>query len=484
MALAHCEAPPKLEGPGFAGSSNIVSVSAQGSAAVSRFLTFLPAGEAAGIELASPSPMSRLRSVALTGNLLICFFVIGLGTWSAFAPLQSAAIASGIVEPETSRKTIQHLEGGIVRRILVKNGDAVTTGQVLLELDDTKSRSERDSVQGQLWEVAGRRARLHAEQEGSDRIAYPQDLQALRDSNPAVEAIMSGQQRIFETRRQVMQSDIAITQEKMKQVEQEIMGLGAQKAALTDRAEISRQELDSVTTLNAKGLEKKSRLLNLEREKADIEGQIGQVEAQVSRAYQVIAESQAYIVKLQSDRLNEVAQDLRETEGQILTLTEQLRTIDDQLARTEIRAPEDGVIMDLRVHTTGGVVGAGEPLVYLVPRNSPLIITAHVRPDDINLVHPGLEAQIHLLPYNQRRVPLFKGVVKYVSADRLVDQQTGQSYYAATIRVTDERLAKMSDVELVPGMPAQTMIETGESTVAFYALRPLLDSFNRAFRED
>ncbi len=451
---------------------------------IDRLLTYAPKDGAVAIELAAASPMSRLRSVARTGNLLIGFFVIGLGTWSALAPLSSAAIASGVVEPETSRKTVQHLEGGIIRQIRVKNGDAVTSGQVLIDLDDTKFRSERDSLQGQLWDAEARRARLLAEQDDADSIIYPPEMLAAMADHPAIGAIVAGQKRIFETRRQVMRSEIAITEEKMKQVQQEIVGLVAQKAALTERVEISRQELESVTTLTTKGLEKKSRVLNLQREKADIAGRVGEISAQISRAYQVNSEAQAYLVKLRSDRLNEVAQTMRETETQILQLSERMRAIDDQLARTEIRAPEDGIIMDLRVHTTGGVIGAGEPLVDLVPRKSRLVVSARVRPEDINLVHPGLVAQVHLLPYNQRRVPLLKGTVGYVSADRLVDKQTGQSYYAATIHVVDERLATMSGVELVAGMPAQTLIETGTSSVAFYALRPLLDSFNRAFRED
>ena len=254
--------------------------------------------------------------------------------------------------------------------------------------------------------------------------------------------------------------------------------------ALADRATISSQELDQVTALNAKGLETRSRLLNLKREKADLDGQQGQVDAQISRAYQVISESQADLAKLESDRLSEVAQGMRETESQIMQLRERLRAIDDQLARTDIRAPEDGTIMNLRVHTSGGVIGAGEPLVDLLPRTDRLVVSVHVRPEDINHVRPGLEAQVHLLPYNQRRVPLLKGRVEYISADRLIDPQSGQPYFAATIRVTDERLAKMRDVELVAGMPAQTLIETGKSSVALYAVRPLLDSFNRAFRED
>jgi HlyD family secretion protein len=456
----------------------------RGPWAAKGFLAYWPVDETHRTGLATASPMPRLRAVAWTGNLLIGIFIGGFGIWSIFAPLKSAAVASGIVEPESGRKTIQHLEGGIVRQIRVKNGDAVTSGQVLIALDDTKSRSERDSIQGQLWDAEGRQARMLAEQENRDDITYPEDLEALINTNSSVRAIMIGQHKIFQARRQVMQAEIEIAHQKMAEVQQEIVGLTAQKAGLAARAEISRQQLESSTALAAKGAERKNRLFDLGREKADLDGQLGETQAQISRAYQVINETQASVVKLQSDRMNEVAEGLRDTEGQVLQLGERLQAIDDQLARTEIRAPEDGVIMDLRIHTIGGVIGAGEPLVDLVPREGHLIVTAHVRPEDIHLVHAGLEAQVHLLPYNQRRVPLLRGEVEYVSADRLVDKQSGQPYYEATIRVTDERLAKMHDVELVPGMPAQALIETGKSSVAFYAVRPLLDSFNRAFRED
>ncbi len=452
--------------------------------AARRQTTYWPVIEPEQRAPAPASPMSRLRGVAWTGNMLILVFIVGLGTWSAMAPLKSAAIASGVIEPESSRKTIQHLEGGIVRRILVRNGDTVMAGQIVIELDDTKARSERDSILGQLWDAEGNRARLLAEQTGADHVAYPQELRAAMDKYPSVGTILTGQQKIFEARRRVMQAEIQIANEKIAQVRQEIIGLGAQKASLADRAAISQQELAQVTTLNTKGLEKKSRLLNLQREKADLDGRQGEIEAQISRAHQVISETQADIAKLESDRLSEIAQGMRDTESRIMQLRERLRAIDDQLLRTDIRAPEDGTIMNLRVHTTGGVIGAGEPLVDLLPRADRLIVSAHVRPEDINLVRAGLEAQVHLLPYNQRRVPLLKGRVEYVSADRLTDTQSGQPYFAATIRVTDARLAKMRNVELIAGMPAQTLIETGQSSVALYAIRPLLDSFNRAFRED
>lgn len=436
---------------------------------------------------ASPPPAPakpQLRAVAWVGNLLISVFLMGFGIWSVLAPLKSAAIAAGVVEPESSRKTIQHLEGGIVSGILVKDGETVVPGQVLIKLDDTKPRAEFDSLQTQLWDAEASHARLVAEQQGDAEINFPQAMVTEDEHNASMKAILSGQKKIFEARHMVMQSEIAITSEKMNQVKQEISGLSAQQQALTTRAELTRQQLDAITSLVTKGVERKTKLLDLGQMKADLDGQIGETAAQISRAYQVISEAQANLVKIESDRQNEVAQNLRDSESQILQLGDRLQAIEDQLSRTDVRAPQAGVVVDLRIHTTGGVIGAGEPLLDLVPADDRLVVSAHVKPEDINLVHPGLGAQVHLLPYNQRRVPLLKGEVTYVSPDRLVDKQTGQSYYAATIRITDERVTKTAEVEVIPGMPAQALIETGQSSVAFYLLRPLFDSFSRSLREN
>ncbi len=434
-----------------------------------------------------PTPLTsrpRLRGVAWTGNLLVLIFVAGFGIWAVFAPLKSAAVAVGVVEAESSRKTIQHLEGGIVQQIYVHNGDLVSNGQTLIKLDDTKPRTELVGIQGQLWDAQASRARLVAEQANEMQLLFPPELEQLAPHNPAVNAIVVGQRRIFEARRDVYRSEIAITHEKMGQVKEEITGLAAQKMALSSRIEITRQQLDMINPLVKKGLERKTSVLNLAREKADLDGQLGETMAQMSRAYQVINEAQANLVKLESDRQNEIAKELRETENQLFLLSERYRAINDQLIRTDIKAPENGIVMDLRIHTTGGVIGAGEPLLDLVPQDGNMIVSAHVRPEDINLVRPGLNAQVHLLPYDQRRVPLLEGQVTYVSADRLIDKQTGQPYYAATIRVTDDELMQAGDVEMIPGMPVQALIETGESSVALYAVRPLLDSFHRAFREN
>ena len=377
----------------------------------------------------------------------------------------------------SSRKTIQHLEGGIIREILVADGDVVRSGQTLISLDDTKARSEVDSLQGQMWDATAREARLLAEQQGEERVSFPSN------ESPAAAAVLARQKDIFETRRQVFQSQVAVIREKRSQVEREIVGLKAQADASAQRAAIVREEAAMVAELVSKGLERRPRYLNLQRETADIDGRRGEIAAQISRAEQVISESQATLLKLESDRQNEIAQSLREAQNQIFQLRERLRAADDQLSRTQVKAPEDGVITELRVHTPGGVIGAGVPLMDLVPLQDRLIVTARVRPEDIDVVRPGLKADVHLLPYNQRRVPRLEGVVTQVSADRLVDKRTDQPYYAAKIRVQDPRVTE-GRVQIIPGMPTQVFIKTGHGSVALYALRPLLDSFDNAFRED
>ena len=357
------------------------------------------------------------------------------------------------------------------------------TGQVLIGLDDTKARAEVQSLQGQLWDAMAREARLQAEQQGHERVSFPLGMETARNGTATVASVLTAQQNIFETRRQVFQSQLAVIREKRLQVDKEIVGLKAQETAVVQRVGIAREELDMVATLVNKGLERRPRLLGLEREVADIQGRRGEIAAHISRAEQVISESHATILKIESDRQHEIAQSLREAQNQVFQLSERLLAAEHQLSRTEVKAPEDGVITDLRVHTPGGVIGSGAPLMDLVPRQDRLIVTARVRPEDIDVVHPGLNADVHLLPYNQRRAPVLKGIVTHVSADRLVDKRTDQPYYATKIRVQDLRVVD-HDIRIIPGMPAQVFITTGRGTVALYALRPLLDSFHSAFSED
>jgi HlyD family secretion protein len=430
------------------------------------------------------TPFRRLRWLAVLAFTIVGVFIVGFGTWAVYAPLESAAIAGGIIEAESSRKTIQHFEGGIVRRILVKDGDEVTTGQPLIQLDDTRARASVQVLQVQMWEAKAAEARLLTERDGREVVKFPQKFIAAARRDPALAEIMEGQTKIFDTRRKLQASRIEVIEQRKAQTVREIAALHFLADAAAKRAEIIKTELSSVGAMVKKGLQTKQRFLQLQREQAEIDGRIGDTGAQISRAEQAIGESQAMILQLESDRNSEIAQSLRDAQGEVYQLLERIQAASDILGRTVVRAPEAGTITDLRMHTLGGVVVAGEPLMDLVPRQDRLIVLAQVKPEDIDLVRPGLDARVRLLAYKHRRVPPVDGVLTYVSADRQVDKVTEQSFYIARVRIDEASLRDLPEVKMMPGMPAEVMINTGIFTVAHYMLRPFLDSLNRAFRED
>ncbi len=432
----------------------------------------------------SGTPFQRFRALAALAFAVVGVFVLGFGFWATYAPLESAAIAGAIIEAELSRKTIQHLEGGIVARILVVDGDQVTAGQPLIRLDDTRARATVQVLQAQLWEAQALAARLVAERDAREAIQFPASLRSAVEHDPGLAEIMAGQIKIYDTRRKLQSSRIEVIQQRKAQTKEEIAALRFQAEAAIIRGAIITKELTAVSAMVAKGLQTRARLLQLEREQAEIDGRHGDTLAQISRAEQAIGELEAMILQLKSDYNTEVAQLLRDTQAQIFQLLERIQAASEVLGRTVVRAPEAGTITDLRIHTIGGVVVAGEPLMDLVPRQDRLIVLAQVKPEDIDLVRPGLDARIRLLAYKHRRVPPVDGVLTYVSADRQIDRETDRAYYTARVRISEASLQELPEVEIMPGMPAEVLIKTGEFTVAHYILRPLLESFNRAFRED
>lgn len=430
------------------------------------------------------TPFRRLRLLAATAFSIIGVFVVGFGIWAAYAPLESAAIAAAIIEAESSRKTIQHLEGGIVGSILVKDGDEVAAGQPLIRLADTRARATVQVLQVQLWEARAREARLLAERDGDDDIDFPPVLISAAERDGSLREIIAGQTKIFDTRRKLLASRIEVIEQRKAQTREEIAALRFQADASVRRAAIIKDEMGVVGGMVAKKLQTRARLLQLEREQAEIDGRHGDTLAQIARAEQAIGESKAMILQLESDRNTEIAQALRDTQAEMYQLIERIQAANEVLGRTVVRAPEPGTITALRVHTLGGVVVAGEPLMDLVPRQDRLIVLAQVKPEDIDLVRPGLEARVRLLAYKHRRVPPVDGVLTYVSADRQLDKETEKGFYLARVRIDEDQLRRMPEVQMMPGMPAEVMIKTGEYTVGHYMLRPFFDSFNRAFRED
>jgi membrane fusion protein, type I secretion system len=441
------------------------------------------------VDVVPATPLHRLRGPLLAGALVIAVFLGGFGIWAAFAPLESAAVAPGVVEVESSRKTVQHLEGGIINDILVKDGDHVTAGQPLVELDDVKARTAYAALEAQLFDATARETRLIAERDGRDDVAFPPPMVARADQDPTAAQVLAGQREIFAAHRNLLNSKIAEMKHKIDQSNDEIQGLHAQEASVQTKITLIHSEVDDMRQLVDRGLERRSRLSQLQRDQADIEGSRGQIAAQIDRAQQAIAGDQVGILSLWYDNANDIAKELRDTEGKVNDLKEQVRANADVLARVVVRAPEDGVITNLRIHTAGGVVRPGDALLDLVPASDRMIVTARIRPEDMDLVRTGLPALVRLLPYKQRQTPPVDGTVTYVSADRLIDdrpesgQPAGQPYFMAKISINASALKDLPGVELVPGMPAEVMIKTGKTTVALYTLSPIVDSFNRAFRE-
>ena len=445
------------------------------------------------IDVVPPTPLHRLRGPLLAGGLVMAVFLGGFGVWAAFAPLESAAVASGVVEVESARKTVQaslpFVEGGIITQIRVKDGDHVTAGQPLVELDDTKARTTYTALEAQLFEASAQQARLIAERDGRDEIAFPQAMLDRANQDSGAAQALAGQREIFAAHRNLLNSKIGELRHHIDQSNDEIQGLRAEDGSVQTKVTLIRSEVAEMQQLVDRGLERRSRLSQLQRDQADIEGKRGQIAAQIDKAQQAIAESQTGILSLWYDSANQTAKDLREVQSKLSDLQEQVRANADVLSHVTVRAPENGTITDLRIHTIGGVVKPGDPVLDLVPQSDRMIINAKVRPEDMDLVRKGLPALVRLLPYKQRRTPPVDGTVTYVSADRIIDerpeagQAPGQPYFLAKIGVDEAELKDMPDVDLVPGMPAEVMIKTGKTTVALYALSPIIDSFNRAFRE-
>ncbi len=428
------------------------------------------------------NPLARCRHLVVAGAALVAVFIIGFGFWAALAPLETAVIAPGTVVSELSRKTIQHLEGGIIAAILVQDGDKVTAGQTLIRLDDTKARTTYASASDQLWDVRAAQARLIAERDDAAAVTFPDDLLAHRD-DPVVAQAMEGEAKIFQTQRGLETSKIDAIHERINQSRAEIAGYQAEVTAAERQIALLTDEVASSTALVRQGLERRPRLLELQRLLADMQGKRGDTLAQIARAKETIAESDVDILSLRNDSQKQAADALGDNQRKLEELTEETTAAQNVMARTAIKAPEDGTITDLRVHTPGGVINPGEPLMDLVPKSDPLVIEAQVRPVDIDRLRDGLTAQVRLLPYKTRRTAPLDATLIYVSADRIVDKHTNQPYFSVKLRVDPEKLKAMHDVKMVPGMPAEAMIKTGETTVAFYALSPVIDSFHRAFHE-
>ena len=428
------------------------------------------------------SPTAMARRPILIGAYTVLFVFGFLLLWSALAPLDSAAVAPGKIILSGNKKTIQHLEGGVVEAILIHEGDTVKAGQPLVKLNQTAALARADLFRKQYVATLAADARLRAERDNKDEIALPKQVTDAAAKDPEVAELVASQQELFTSRRNALKSQADILDQKMVQSRQDISGLNAQIASATRQISLLQSEISSVTTLLAAGNASRPRLLALQRQQAELQGNRGQYQSNISRANQEIGETQLQKTGILNDFQNKVASELKENQEKLTDLEERVASSKDVMSRIVIAAPLSGVVTDLQAHTIGGVIRPGDKIMDIVPIDQ-MVVEARVSPTDIDVVHAGLPARVRLTAYKTRQVPPIDGKVLYVSADRFDDPKSNQSYYLARVKIDEAALKAQPNVTLTPGMPADTLIVTGTRTLLGYLFTPITDSFRHAFRE-
>jgi HlyD family secretion protein len=433
-------------------------------------------------------PRRAIRRLNLVGFAIIVLLLGGVGGWATTTQLAGAVIAPGTIVVESSIKKVQHPSGGVVGEILVKEGDSVDEGQVVLRLDDTVTRSTLGAVRSQLDELLIREARLLAERDEADALTFPAALASRRD-DIGVATAFAGEQRLFESRRTARTGQRAQLRERITQINEEITGLSAQQAAKENEIELIGKELVGVAELYQRNLVSISRYMLLQRDQTKLQGERGQLIAEIARARGKISETELQIIQLDKDFRTEVLKDLRDAQGKIAELKEKVTAAEDQLKRIDLRAPQAGIVHQLTVHTVGGVISNGETIMQIVPRADELVLEAKVAPNDIDQVAPGARVVVRIMAGNQRTAPDLNGVLTRVSADLTREQQSGSngqpppSYYTVRIALPADEVARLIDIRLIPGMPAEAFIQTHERTPLQYLLKPLREQIARTFRE-
>ena len=429
---------------------------------------------------------ATIRKWNIVGLTMVVVFVGCIGGWAATSELAGAVIAAGTVIVETVDKKVQHPTGGVVKEILVQDGSVVEEGQIVVHLDDTVSRTTLGVIRSQFDENSARRARLSAEREGADSIVFPLKLVA-RMGETNVAAALTGEEKLFDARKAARVGQRAQLRERISQSEEEIRGLAAQQQAKEQEINLLSEELVGVTDLYKKNLVSISRFMQLRREQTRLQGERGQLIADMARARAKISETELQIIQLDQDFRTEVLKDLRDTEGKIAELAERMVAAEDQLDRIDIRAPRSGVVHSLAVHTMGGVIGSGDTIMSIVPGGDDLIVEAKVAPSEVDQVNVGAATVVRINAGNQRTMPELGGTLIHVSADLARDPPgvagPGQAYYLVRVSLPKAGDGRLGEFRLLPGMPAEVFIQTGTRTPLQYLLKPLREQIARTFRE-
>ncbi len=437
-------------------------------------------------EATAPRQSRRRRSrpfpvmAVILGLGLCAVFLVGLVSWSALAPLSSAVIASGVVSVESYRKAVQHLEGGIVAKIRVADGDRVSAGDVLIDVRDVAVSANVDRLETEYFEALAATARLTAERDGLAAIAFPQPLTGATVA--AGQTAMAAQLKVFASRRELERQTLSVIDKKISQLAEEKKGYAGRITAVERQARLVAEQRADAQVLFDKKLMRKSRYLDLQARHAELEGQRGALVSEIARAEQEILELELKQKELKAATAATVTAELRDVQAKAYQLSRELTAAQDILTRTQVRSPIAGTVVNLQVHSLGGVIAAGQTLMEIVPENDQLIVEARVRPEDIEVVRPGLAANVVLATLNRRYAQPLAGRLDSVSADRLTDPATGLPYYLARITL-DRRPIGAEGQTLLAGMGADVFIKTGERTVLDYLTAPIVKTFMHGMRE-
>lgn len=439
-------------------------------------------------DMSGPNITAAIARPTIIGLAIIAVFVAVFFVWGGLAPLEGGALAPGRISPEGSRRTVQHLEGGIISQFRVADGDLVASGDILVVMQETQARASYEVLLNQQRLFQAQRARLRSEQSGAQEPAFPPALTGLATHDAEIADYLATQTELFLRRTELHTNRQSVFRQRALQLEAEISGLREQIQSQNVRLGLIAEEIEATRTLYERGLAPRPRLLALQREEASITEQRAANRAAIARAGQSIGETEVQLLAADAQRLDEISTELNMVQAELAEVDERLLASTDVLDRTVVRAPISGIVVNLRVRTEGGVINPGDPVLDIVPVEEALIIDARLSPMDIDVVSPGQRASVHLSALPQKSLPRIDGEVIDISADALTDEATGESFFRVRVRVDMEALEALgvqigSDLTLYPGMPADVLIVTGERSMLAYLLEPLRSSMRNALKE-
>jgi HlyD family secretion protein len=429
----------------------------------------------------SPSRRS-IRRHLLVATLVAGALVASIAGWGSTAELAGAVIAKGVIVVESDVKKVQHPTGGIVGELRVRNDEHVNAGDILVRLDETQTRASLAVFTKSLDELNARQARLEAEKDGAESIEFPPELLS-READPEVGHILQGERKLFSLRAEERNGEKARLRERVEQIKEQISGLTEQAEAKNQEIDLIQEELKGVLDLWKEKLIPFTRVTSLERDAARLSGERGQLIAAKAEAGDRIAEVELQIIQVDQDVRSKVAEELSDVRAKIAELSERKIAAEDQLRHTDIRAPQTGRVHELAVHTVGGVISPGDTIMLIVPENDVLRIEAKISPNDIDELYPNQPTLLRFSAFNLRTTPELHGTINWIAADQTEDQRTGISYYTVRIAVSNEEIARLNGLKVIPGMPVEVFIQTKSRTMLSYLLKPLMDQVTRTFRE-